>query len=109
MYTIVYSIMMSFPYVKKIFIVPTIIGASSGGIYGGYKAFIETKHQAYHQNVINTLMGMSVGAAYGGVVGFLWPITSLVYVGRIIFNTEEKEKEKEKEKETSKLNLNLKK
>jgi hypothetical protein len=99
--------MKSFPYVKKIFIVPTIIAASSGGIYGGYKAFIKTKNQEYHENVIYSLMGMSAGAAYGGVVGFLWPITSLVYVGRIICNKEEKEKEKEKE--TAKLNLNLKK
>jgi hypothetical protein len=81
-------------FTKKLFIIPTIIGASTGAPYYGYKFFIDSKHKSYFENVMETIIGISVGFYAGGAIGILWPITSVVYIGRIICKEKEKGKDK---------------
>ena len=74
---------------ENILLIPPIIGSCMGGIYYGYHYFLKTKHQIFAVNTIETISGIILGGIYGGLCGFLWPVTSLVYYGRILHNKNE--------------------
>jgi hypothetical protein len=71
--------------IRGIIYLQTILGAGIGVIYYGHSYFLRTKHQNFEINVIGTINGAALGGIYGGVCGLFLPITSLVYLGRIVY------------------------
>lgn len=71
--------------IRDIINIQTALGCCIGGIYYGHLYFLRTKHQNFTNNVLETMSGVVVGCTYGGLCGFLLPITSLVFLGRIVY------------------------
>ena len=77
------------PFFKKInpegfFFIPAIIGTHVGAVYCGYTFFKKSKDEDLIQNVGFTVAGVCSGMVLGTVLGFLWPVTTLVFFGRFL-------------------------
>lgn len=70
--------------VQKFVLVPSMIGAAVGGPYCAYHQFNETKHKCFAENLVYTFAGLNFGFIYGGSVGLFWPISSFVFIGRLV-------------------------
>ena len=76
------------PFFKKntegILFIPAIIGTHIGAIYGGYTFFKKSKDEDFIKNVSFTIAGVCSGFFGGAILGFVWPVTTLVFIGRFL-------------------------
>jgi hypothetical protein len=73
-------------YIQKnkegIIIIPAIIGAHIGGVYYSYTGYQSTKKEDFVYNMVTTISHGFSGYCFGGLCGFLWPVSTLVLIGR---------------------------
>ena len=66
------------------FYIPAIIGTHVGAGYCGYTFFKKSKDEDLIINVSFTIAGVCSGFFGGAILGFVWPITTLVFIGRFL-------------------------
>jgi len=65
------------------FLVPGFIGVPVGSIQGGLESFRLSRKRPFVSNVICTTGGILTGGFLGGITGLIWPVSVLVFVGRL--------------------------
>jgi len=65
------------------FLVPALIGIPVGSIQGGLESFHLSRKRPFVSNVICTTGGILTGGFLGGITGLIWPISVLVFIGRL--------------------------
>lgn len=71
----------------------------TGGLYGTYHSYHESKTQGLGFNIAQTCFGGLLGSIMGVGVGFMWPIASTVTIVRLLDEIEQRDKIKEMEKQ----------
>ena len=64
------------------FLIPAVIGAQIGGVYYSYAGYKSTKNEDFTYNMVTTIAQGCSGYCFGGLCGFLWPVSTLVLIGR---------------------------